>query len=98
MAGLTNAEIPAGFTTLEQLAIYVNIIAATVYPDNFYLVNNTRSERISDTAIIRTADGRDFFVGRFAVPLNPDYTTPDSPLWTYANENTNIVIPARFKA
>jgi hypothetical protein len=78
MASLANAEIPAGFTTLEQLIVYVGITAATIYPDNTYLLTATSSEKLADTAVVRT--------------------TPTSPLWTYADENGNIAIPARFKA
>lgn len=98
MAALTNAEVPTGFTTLEQLIVYVSIVGATVYPDNTYLLTANTSEKVADSAIVRTFDGRDFFVGRLAVPLDSNYTTPSSPLWTYAQENGNIAIPARFKA
>jgi hypothetical protein len=62
------------------------------------LLTATSAEKISDRAIVRTFDGRDFFIGRFAIPLNTEYTTPTSPLWTYAEENGNIAIPVRFKA
>lgn len=98
MAALINSELPAGFTTLEQLSMYVGITMSVVYPDNFVIVTNTSSEKVADTGIIRTADGRDFFISRCMIPLDPEYTTPINPLWTYANENANIAIPARFKA
>lgn len=97
MAALDSLELPAGFTTLEQIGIYTGIVAATVYPNKTYLVTSVTSEKVADTAIIRTFDGRDFFVTRFAVPLDPNYTTPNAPIWTYATENENIDVPARFK-
>jgi len=98
MAALTNAELPTGFTTIEQLAVYLSITMSTIYPDNTYLLTATNGEKISDRAIVRTFDGRDFFIGRYAIPLDAEYTTPTLPLWTYAQENGNIAIPARFKA
>lgn len=98
MAALTNLEIPSGFRTLEQLGMYVGITMAAVYPDKTYMLTAKTSERVADRAVIRTYDGRDFFVGRFAVPLDPGYTTPEAPLWTYAQENENVTIPLRFKA
>ncbi|MEM8777786.1 MAG: hypothetical protein AAGF26_02710 [Cyanobacteria bacterium P01_G01_bin.49] len=98
MSLLSNTDLPEGFTTIEQLMVYLSVIATTIHPNDSYLVTSTVTEKIADAGIIRTEDGRDFYVGRFAVPLNPEYTTPDSPLWTYAQEVKNVDIPSRFKA
>ena len=98
MAALTNAQLPPGFTTLEQFIVYIGIVTSTIYPKDTYLVNETEREKIADTAIINTQDGRDFFVARLAVPMLPDYTTPNNPIWTYADEKGIIDIPTRFLA
>ena len=98
MAALTNAELPTGFTTLEQIGVYAAVVLNTVYPELTYLLNATTAEKVSDNAIVNTNDGRDFYIARFAIPLDPEYTTPDSPIWTYAQENGVITVPARFKA
>lgn len=98
MSALTNAELPTGFTTIEQLAIYISLTYATINPQLTYMINSNTAEKIADRAIVRTYDGRDYFLGRMAIPLDENYTTPTNPLWTYANEDSQVIVPARFKA
>ncbi len=98
MTALTNAEIPVGFTTLDQLIAYCGVAYASVQPKLTYMVSETAREKVADRAIVRTYDGRDFLVIRAAIPLNSDYLTGSNPIWTYAEENAVVPLPAGFTA
>ena len=98
MPALTNAELPIGFQTLDQLIVYVGVVYSIVHPKLTYVLNNTTTEKVADKAIIRTSSGQDYCVVRAAVPLNSDYLLGGGPIWTYAEENESVTIPAIYKA
>ena len=98
MADLTNVELPTGFTTLDQIIGYAGLVYASIHPNDTYLLTEVAKEKVADRAIVRTYDGRDFLVVRAALPLNSEYTTGTNPLWTYVLPNSNVAVPARFKA
>lgn len=97
MADLLSTEMPQSLTTLEQIAAWVGITMAAVHVDKEYLLTDTTTEKAADIAILRAADGTDRLVCRFSIPLDPNYTTPTTPLWTYAAEIAEVTIPTRFK-
>ena len=91
-------QLPAGFTTLEQLAVYAALVMGAVNPDLEYLLDDTTTEKVADLATVTAADGTIRLIGRISVPLDPEYSTNGLTLWANAQEVSNVTIPARFLA
>lgn len=98
MSLLSNSQLPVGFTTVEQLAIYTGAVFAALYPNDKYLLNSQTAEKHSDIAIITSAEGLPYFITRMVIPLDGTYNTSTTPIWTKGLEIGNVTVPTRFRA
>ena len=91
-------QLPAGFTTLEQLVVYSTLTLGAVNPDLEYLITDASTELVADLATVQAADGTTRIIARVSIPIDPEYSTNGFTLWANALEVSNTAIPSRFLA
>lgn len=90
-------QIPNSIVTLEQLAAWCLLTLSRINPTLAVLESDVRSELAVQTGIFTAADESQRLLLRASIKLDPDYTSDRSKkLWMFAEELSNVQVPASF--
>ncbi len=95
----TSTDIPPQINTLERLAMWSIMALRRVNPTLAITeVADSSPEKVAQTALAQTDDGKIRFVGRVSLEMDPTYAEDnDTKLWTKALELSNTQLPDAFK-
>lgn len=92
-------DIPTQINTLERLAMWSIMALRRTNPSLKVIeVADQTAEKVAQTAIVQSDDGKIRFIGRVSIEVNADYAEDNTAkLWTKALEFSNTVLPTAYK-
>jgi hypothetical protein len=95
MSTLNTTQIPTGINSVERLAAYSLLLLTRLNPDLKVIETSGSTVRVVESVIIPADDGSIRLVGRFSLPLDPDYITDTvQPLYMNIQDISNVTIPS----
>lgn len=93
-------DIPSNINTLERLILWGGLLASTINPTlSANEVPNAAGERMFQFGIFTDASNVERALVRASIPIDSAYRSDNSKkLWMFANEASNIVVPASYKS
>ncbi|KAM3090541.1 hypothetical protein ACKFKF_34685 [Phormidesmis sp. 146-12] len=91
-------DIPNSIVTLEQLHAWTSLTLGVLNPTLAVLEAADRAEFVVQTGVYKVADNTNRLLTRASISLDPSFMSDRSKkLWMFAQEFSNIAIPAGFK-
>lgn len=92
-------SIPSNVNTLERLHLWSGFALAFVNPTLMVLETPDRAEKCAQAAIFQAADNTYRALIRTCLPLDSTFMTDRTKkAWMFANELSNVVLPADFSS
>ena len=92
-------DIPNAIVTLEQLNAWSGLTLSRINPTLAILEAENYVQFVMQSGIFSAADNSNRLVQRSSYALDMNYISDRSKkLWMFANEFSNVAIPAAFKA
>ncbi len=92
-------DIPNAIVTLEQLHAWSGLTLARINPSLAILEAENFAQYVMQSGIFSAADNSNRLLTRASLELDMNYISDRSKkLWMFANEFSNVSIPAAFKA
>ncbi len=95
-----STDLPITVNSLEKLAAWVGLLMSRINPTLATLEDpGLIPERVCQATIRRIDDGTERLIIRISIPLNEAYKeNATAKFWTFANDISNVVVPAGFKS
>ncbi|MBR8828485.1 MAG: hypothetical protein DSM107014_11400 [Gomphosphaeria aponina SAG 52.96 = DSM 107014] len=98
MSALANNQRPAGINTLERHLAYDVLLLARLNPSLRIVEQAGSTTRAVEVVLSPADDGSIRLIARLSLPVDPNYANDTSqPLYMWAQELSNVAIPANWK-
>lgn len=92
MTAFTPAQLPSGCNTVEKVHVWSSYCLRQLNPNQKQLETELVKEFIASNVQVTLDDGSVANVDRIVIPLNNDYGTNGTKLWTNAKELSVIAL------